>query len=133
MDKFRAALREEITEKLEYPPRVGEALLDAIRHRIRCIGAMTIGWSKASALQMRITLQLVDAGDWRETNIATYLRPGETQIPDDATYKAEVSQSMVDALVWHKFEIYRQDRWLGAEACVAQPTLNIAHCDPIPG
>lgn len=123
MDKFRACLRLEIAERLVWPPVVGQSSLDAARHRLRCIGTMTIGWTKVSAVQRRVILQLLPAGDWRDYRITTYLRPGQTDIPDEATYRDEVSKSIADALAWHKFAILRQDRWLGAEACVAQPAL----------
>ena len=123
MDKFRRCLRSVIAERLDYPPVVGHSSLETTRHRLRAIAAMTIGWSRVSALQRRVILQLLPAGDWTDVKITTFLRPGETVVPDEATYRAEVSKSMATALVWHKFAIYRQDRWFGAEQCVAQPAL----------
>ncbi|CAK0802016.1 unnamed protein product, partial [Prorocentrum cordatum] len=124
MDKFRASLRAVIIERLVWPPLRGRPSADAERHRLRCIHALTVGFSKASKLQQQALLRSMPLGDWRKRDVVeVYLTGLVGELPSKAVLAKEVAHSLVQGISWHKFAKYPRNRWLGGEAAISQPTL----------
>ena len=66
MEKFRQCVREVTAERLARPPLRGSPPVDAQLCRVRCIKALTNGWSRASTTKRRLLLLALLPGGWRK-------------------------------------------------------------------
>ena len=124
MGRLRRSLKSVIKDRMVWPPLHGQPTVEATQHRCRCIGAMTSGSRRSTALQQRVSLQGLPLGDLRKLGIVeTYYPAGVTQVPDKEEYSEEFSDTLSEGLMWFAFERYRLDRWFGAESAVSQPLL----------
>lgn len=124
MSKFRASLTEVIAQRLTWPPLRGTPSHAAAQHRLRCIQALTIGWTRSSTQQRRALLCLLPLGDWRlRDRVEAYANDVADGLPEKETFVANIASSLTQGLAWHKLAKYPRSRWLGCEAAIAQPAL----------
>jgi len=124
MQKFKRCVREVIAERLAWPPLRGQPTVDAEQYRLRCICALTNGWSRASSMQRKALLHMLPSGDWRKRNVVeVYVSPEVKNLPDKELLINNFAHSLAQGLAWHKLAVYPRHRWLGCEAAISQPTL----------
>ena len=95
MGRLRRSLKSVIKGRMVWPPLHGQPTVEATQHRCRCIGAMTSGSRRSTALQQRVSLQGLPLGDWRKLGIVeTYYPAGATQVPGKEEYSEEFSDTL---------------------------------------
>ena len=111
MMRFRVALREEVTSRLQVLS--GIAPHDAQRHRYNC---MTMFMQRGAHMEKRrLLMALVPNGDWRHSKVQYYKDPNGFGPQRDEDVVEHVVLGLLAALAASSPPVYARHRWTGAD------------------
>ena len=124
MAKFQESIKQTVIARLVWPPARGQPPAAATLYRLRCIQALTIGWTRSSTMQRRALLRLLPLGDWRKRDcVEIFVDESVEELPPKEDFAWNIANSLTQGLAWHKLAKYPRSRWLGCEAAISQPIL----------